>query len=87
MKTISQITAEVEAAEATWKALRAERTKLIESRSPYKVGDEFKQWLRYKVRRVTANPNRPEVFLDCYYWTTAQKWSQGSKTVIVKVED
>lgn len=88
MRTISEITAERDAAQDLMRNLREERAALIVAKSPYKVGDEFESaGRRWKVDRVTPNENCAEVWLFCRKWTASKSWSISTTPHIRTVED
>lgn len=88
MKTIAQLNAELEAAEALVRKLREERAALLVEKCGLKPGDEFSNGaMRYKVRSVAAASRGSEVWLNCQSWTSTKKWSQGTRIVNHKVED
>lgn len=87
-KTIAELTADVEQAEATLKRLRQERGDLIVANCPRKVGDTFTapSGTTYKVEKVTPAPRTSEAWLFCRWMTGSKKWSVSVKTLAQKVE-
>ena len=87
MRTIADITIELAAAEDLVRALRDERNKALMTACGRKPGDVFEtNSMKYRVRSISAASKGSEVWLVCDYWTSAKKWSQGTKMVSHKVE-
>ena len=87
MRTIADITAELRAAETLVRTLREERSAALLAACGLKPGDVFETGSKkYRVRSLSAASKGNEVWLICDYWTSAKKWSQGTKVVNHKVE-
>jgi hypothetical protein len=75
-------------AEADLRKCREERNALLIELSGFKPGTEFEQGgNRYRVRSISAAAKGSEVWLVCDWWTSAKKWSQGTRVVNHQIKD
>lgn len=88
--TIKLLRQAFEEAQAATAAARGRLLGAIEAKNPHPVGSEFERCgMKYQVRRVTpqAHGSGTGLWLECYYWTSAKRWSQSTKTLWVKITD
>ncbi len=82
MRNLADIDMELAAAKRLLENLREERAALIVSKYTRAIGEEFDAGgMTYRVKRLTANPNRSEIYVECQWKTGKKTWSQGYKTL------
>ena len=88
MKTITQLTAELEAAEQLVRNLRQQREAALLAACPHKVGDIFTlaNGNEFKVSSLAPASKGRGIWLICHYRTSAGKWSHGTKIIEQEVE-
>ncbi len=77
----------IKQAEEDLRKCREERNALLLELCSKNPGDELaRNGNRYKVYSVSPCAKGDAVWLHCRYWTSAKKWSQGTKVITFDVD-